>query len=157
MKYCINKLLLPIVNLFNRLLTAGKFPMCWNISCTTFIHKNGDINNCDNYRCLGLTSWFGKLLTSLLQNRLHRFLEDENLYNRFQAVFRPDYRTTDHIFTMKTILNKYLYKNKKQVFACFVDFSKAFDSPSHEALIQKLYTLGIKRKFVQLICKGPNI
>ena len=29
MKYGINKLLLPIVNLFNRLLTAGKFPMCW--------------------------------------------------------------------------------------------------------------------------------
>jgi hypothetical protein len=45
------------------------------------------------------------------------FFDDENLYNRFQAGFRPDYRTTDHIFTMKTILNKYLYKNKKQVFA----------------------------------------
>jgi hypothetical protein len=27
MKYGINKLLLPIVNLFNRLLTAGKFPV----------------------------------------------------------------------------------------------------------------------------------
>ena len=114
--------------------------MCWNISCTTFIHKNGDINNCDNYRCLGLTSCFGKLFTSLLQNRLHvhRFLEDEKLYRRFQAGFRPDYRTTDHIFTITTILNKYLYKNKKQVFACFVDFSKAFDSLSHEALFQKL-------------------
>ena len=48
------------------------------------------------------------------------------------------------IFTIKTILNKYLYKNKKQVFACFVDFSKAFDSLSHGALFQKLYALGIK-------------
>ena len=72
--------------------------MCWTISCTTFIHKNGDINNCDNYRCIGLTGCFGKLFTSLLQNRLHRFLEDEYLYNRFQAGFRPDYRTTDHIY-----------------------------------------------------------
>ena len=150
MKYGINKLLLPIVNLFNRLLTAGKFPMCWTISCTTFIHKNGDINNCDNYRCIGLTSCFGKFFTSLLQNRLHRFLEDEHLYNRFQAGFRPDYRTTDHIFTIKTILNKYLYKNKKQVFACFVDFSKAFDSLSHEALFQKYYTLGIKGNFFSI-------
>jgi hypothetical protein len=48
------------------------------------------------------------------------------LHNRFQAGFRPDYRTTDHIFTFNTTLNKYLYKNKKPVFACFVDFSKAF-------------------------------
>ena len=53
---------------------------------------------------------------------------------------------------MKTILNKYLYKNKHQVFACFVDFSKAFDSLSHEALFQKLYALGIKGNFFQLIC-----
>lgn len=28
MKYGINKLLLPIINLFNTLLTAGKLPMC---------------------------------------------------------------------------------------------------------------------------------
>ena len=49
MKYGINKLLLPIINLFNTLLTAGKLPMCQNISCTTFIHTNGDINNCDKY------------------------------------------------------------------------------------------------------------
>jgi hypothetical protein len=132
-------------------LTAGKFPTCWNISCSTFIHKKGDINNCDNYRCLGLTSCFGKLFTSLLQNRLHRVLDDENLYNRFQAGFRPDYRTTDNIFTIKTILNKYLYKNKKQVFACFVDFSKAFDSLSHETLFQKRYTLGITGKCFQFI------
>ena len=99
----------------------------------------------------GLTSCFSKLFTSLLQNRVHRFLDDDNLYNRFQAGFRPDYRTTDHIFIIKTILNKYLYKNKKQVFACFVDFSKVFDSLSHEALFQKLYTLGIKGIFFQLI------
>jgi hypothetical protein len=73
------------------------------------------------------------------------------LNNRFQAGFRPVYRSTDHIFTLNTTLNKYLYKNRKPVFACFVDFSKAFDSLWHEALFQKLYTLGIKGKCFQLI------
>ncbi|CAG2213703.1 unnamed protein product [Mytilus edulis] len=79
-KYGKNKLLPSFVNLFNRILSSGVFPDCWNISCTTFIHKNGDINCCDNYRCLGLTSCFGKLFTSLLQTRLNGYLDDHNLY-----------------------------------------------------------------------------
>lgn len=107
-KYGKNKLLLSFVNLFNRILSSGIFPECWNISCTTFIHKNGDINSCDNYRCLGLTSCFGKLFTSLLQTRLNGYLDDHNLYNQLQAGFRPDYRTTDHIFTLNNIKQIYL-------------------------------------------------
>ena len=47
-----NVLLLPIVNLFNRVLSSGVFPDTWNISCISFLHKNCDIYNCDNYRCL---------------------------------------------------------------------------------------------------------
>jgi len=150
-KFGLNQLLLPIVNLFNKILCKGTFPSSWNISCTTFIHKNGDINDCDNYRCLSLTSCFGKLFTSLMQTRLHNYMDDNSLYNKFQAGFRPEYRTTDHIFTIKTILNKYLYKNKKQVFACFVDFSKAFDSVWRTGLFQKIKTLGITGIFFKLI------
>ena len=141
----------PIVNLFNKILSKGIFPSVWNISSTTFIHKNGDVNNCDNYRCLSLTSCFGKLFTSLMQIRLHNYMEDNSLYNKFQAGFRPDYRTTDHIFAIKTILNKHLYKNKKQVFACFVDFSKAFDSAWRAVLLKKVQALGITGKFFKLI------
>lgn len=115
-------LLLPIVNLFNRILKSGIFPEIWNLSCISFLHKNGDINNCDNYRCISLTSCLGKLFTSLLQTRLHKYMEDKDFYNPLQAGFRSDYRTTDHIFTIKTLINKYLHNLKKPIFACFVDF-----------------------------------
>jgi hypothetical protein len=53
-------------------------------------------------------------------------MEYKEWYNKFQAGFRPNYRTTDHIFAIKTIINKYLHKLNKPIFACFVDFSKAF-------------------------------
>ena len=105
--------------------------------------KNNDVYDCNNYRCLSLTSCLGKLFTSLLQNRLNTYMDKNNLYNKFQAGFRPDYRTTDHLYTIKTILNKYLHKNKKTVYACFVDFSKAFDTVWRSGLYQKLLQLGI--------------
>jgi hypothetical protein len=136
-------LLLPIVNLFNRVLSTGIFPDTRNLSCISFLHKNGYIYNCDNYRCLSLTSCIGKLFTSLLQRTLHTYMENKELYNKFQAGFRPNYRTTDHIFAIKTIINKYLHKLNKPIFACFVDFSKAFDTVRHLDLFKKLLDLKI--------------
>ena len=78
-------------------------------------------------------------------------MESNNLYNRFQAGFRPGYRTTDHIYTINTILNKYIFKCKKRIYACFVDFSKAYDTVWRSVLFQKLLTLGIGGNFYNVV------
>ena len=78
-------LLLPLVKLFNRILNSGAFPESWNVSSVSFLQKNNnDVYDCNNYRCLSLTSCLGKLFTSLLQSRLHNCMEDNGLYNIFQ-------------------------------------------------------------------------
>ena len=68
-----------------------------------------------------------------------------------QAGFRQGFRTTDQIYILKTILNKYLHKSKKPVFGCFVDFSKAFDSVWRDALFYKMNNLGISGNIFQVI------
>ena len=138
-------------SIYKRILKSGTFPHSWNISLVSFIAKNNEIYDCNNYRCLSLTSCFGKLFTSLLQTRLHNYMENNNLYNRFQAGFRPGHRTTDHIYTIKTIINKYIFKCKKRIYACFVDFSKAFDTVWRSGLFQKLRTLGIGGNFYNVV------
>ena len=145
-------LILPLVKLFNRILNSGAYPESWNVSSVSFLLKNdNDVYDRSNYRCLSLTSCLGKLLTSLLQSRLHNYMEDNDLYNKFQAGFRPGYRTTDHNFTIKTILNKYINKCKKQVYACFVDFSKAFDTVWRSGLLKKILNVGIGGKFYHVV------
>ena len=143
LKFGSSILVLPIVNFFNRILQSGEFPVLWNISNISVIHKNGSLHDCDNYRGISICSCLGKLFTKLLQNRVSNFLKDNNLIEDNQAGFKSDYRTTDQIFIIKTIINKYLYKSKKPVFACFVDFTKAFDSVWREALFFKIQSLGI--------------
>jgi hypothetical protein len=98
-------------------MSTGIFRDAWNLSCISFLHKNGDINICDNYQCWSLTSCLGKLFTSLLQKRLHKYMENNALYNIYQAAFKPNYRTSDRIFTIKTLINKYLHKCKKTDFS----------------------------------------
>ena len=68
-----------------------------------------------------------------------------------QIRFRPGYRTTDHIYAIKTILDKYLFKKKQKVYACFVDFSKAFDMVRRSGLFKKLLDLGIGGNFYKVI------
>jgi len=41
--------------------------------------------------------------------------------------FRRGFRTSDHVFTLKTVINKSLSENNK-LYLCFVDFRKAYDT-----------------------------
>ena len=72
---------------------------------------------------------------------LQAFLTRNNIIDRAQIGFMPKSRTTDHIFTLKTLCNKYSKdKNGGKLFACFVIFKKAYDSIWHEGLFHKLIT-----------------
>ena len=56
---------------------------------------------------------------------MNAFLTKNNIIDRAQIGFMPKSRTTDHIFTLKTLCNKYVNdKNGGKLFACFVDFKK---------------------------------
>jgi len=142
---------LVIVKLFNKVLQNGKFPKVWNLSCISSIFKSGNPNDCNNYRGICVSSCLGKLFTSLLQNRLTNFLEKQNLLSVNQGGFREGYRTSDHIYILKTLINKYLNKCKKNLYVCFVDFKKAFDSVVRKALMYKLLCKGIGGKFYDLL------
>ena len=52
---------------------------------------------------------------------------------------------------LKTLINKYLNKCKKNLYVCFVDFKKAFDSVVRKALMYKLLCKGIGGKFYDLL------
>ena len=146
-----SSLILTLVKLFNKILKSGKFPKLWNHSLISSIFKSGNPNDCDNYRGISVTSCLGKLFTSLLQKRLENYLESKNLLSINQGGFRSGYRTTDHIYILKTLTNKYLHKLKKNLYVCFVDFKKAFDSVDRKALLQKLLSKGIGGNFYNVI------
>ena len=151
LKYGSSTLVLPIVKIFNKVLDSGIFPEQWNISTVSILHKNGSIYDCNNYRGISIGSCLGKLFTKILKTRISKYLESNNLLDDNQAGFRSDYRTTDQIFILKTLLNKYLHKLKKPINVCFVDFCKAFDSVWREAMFYKLNNLGVTGNIFNII------
>ncbi len=151
LKYGAEIILPAVTKLFNTVLKAGIFPKQWNTTYQVPLHKGGDPINCDNYRGISITSCLGKAFSSVLSERLSSYLDENDALSNFQAAFRKNHGTLDHIFTLKALINKYVKQFKSKIFACFVDFRKAFDTVWREGMFLKLQRLGIHGHFYELI------
>ena len=136
-----------ILNIFNKILDAKEFPEEWAVGIIVSLFKGGESDDLNNYRGITLLSILGKLLVGILNERLTKFAEKIKLVNENQAGFRKGYRTTDHIFTLSSIINHTMNVKKKPVYVCFVHFKKAFDNISHDILWSKLINYRMDRKF----------
>ena len=145
-------LFMPLyVKLFNIIFDTGILPDVWLEGKIRPIFKNkGDRMNPDNYRPITILSCFSKLFTSILNNRLTKFLEIHTALNENQAGFRQGYSTTDHIFTLNALIELFKSK-KKRLFCTFIDFSKAFDTVWRIGLWDKLLEGSINGKMFRII------
>ena len=151
LKFSKTKMLLAFTKLFNLVFTSGIIPDGWSQGIIHPIYKNkGDKTSPDNYRGITILSCFGKLFTSILNDRLNKYLENMNVLNEEQAGFRKHYSTTDHIFNLKCLIDLYLCGGK-QLYCAFIDYKKAFDSVNRSYLWQKLLSNNIDGKMFKII------
>ena len=142
-------MLKAILNVFNHCLSIGAYP--WETSVVTPLHKKGSIYDPNNYRAIAVASNLGKLFSSILLRRLIQFRDTSYPDTHNQLGFCKNASTADHILTLSTCIEKYTKVGKKRLYTCFVDYAKAFDTVCREALLYKLWKLGIQGKFFQCI------
>ena len=124
LKFSLELLVPSIAKVFNIVLKSGIFPSKWNTTFQVPLYKKGDPLNCDNYRGISLTSCLGKVFTGLLAERLQNFLAESSKLSPFQAAFRKNHGTNDHIFTLKTFITKYVKRLKSKLFCCLLTSAK---------------------------------
>ena len=111
--------------LFNIVLNSGNFPESWSLSIITPIFKAGVRNDPGNYRGTCVSSCLGKFFCSILNERLINYYDKNNIIHQSQIGFRPGFRTSDHIFTLRTLVDRYVNTVKQgKIYACFVVFKK---------------------------------
>ena len=144
-----SSIILPaLTKLFNLILRSNKFPEKWNTNIQSIIYKSGNTTDCNNYRGISITSCLGKLFTSVLHSRLLSYLEDNNKISDKQAAFRPGFSTSDHLFTLRALINKHVKVDKKKLYVCFIDFRKAYDKVLRNGLFLKLLKKRSNRKLL---------
>ena len=110
----------------------------------TAVYKSGDKANMSNYPGITVGSVIAKLFAIILDHRIAVWAEDEGIKAKGQAGFRKDFRTTDNIFVLKSLIDKQK-QMQENLYCCLVDFKKAFDMVPRGLLWQvlELKTVGI--------------
>ena len=155
LKYSQHIMLPVLAKLFNNVLLSGTYPNCWAEGHIKKIFKKGDLLDTNNYRGITITNVIGKLFNSILNNRIISFLDKYKKSNKEQISFKDGHRTSDHIFIIKTLIRKYK-QDHKSIYACFIDFKKAFDSVSIPCLLYKLKQIGVTGHIYTLISDMYN-
>ena len=137
--------------LFNKVLDSGIIPEQWVQGMIIPIYKGkGDREQCDNYRGITLLSCLGKLFTSILNNRLTSYIEDNDILLANQTGFRKNHSTLDNCFVLKSLIDLF-FNSRKRLFVAFVDYRKAFDSVWRCGLWSKLISQNINGKMFKTI------
>ena len=77
-------------------------------------------------------------------------MERHNILTPFQDGFRKGRSTIDTIAAFTDVIASNINDGKCTI-ASFIDFKKAFDTVSHDILLQKLSRLGIRNNVQNLI------
>jgi Reverse transcriptase (RNA-dependent DNA polymerase) len=116
----------------------GEIPKQWLLSTFVLISKKPNPRECSEYRTIALMSHTLKLFLKIIHKRIYKKLE-EGISNT-QFGFREGLGTREALFGINVLFQRCLDMNQK-VFACYIDFEKAFDKVKHD----KLYQLLLKR------------
>ena len=139
-----------LLKVFNCILCDGFYPSCWGSGYIVPLFKGGDKSLPVNYRGITVMSCLAKLFNTILNDRLDKFLEDREAIDCRQIGFKKKARTSDHVFVLRSLIDKYARKSSK-LFASFIDFRKAYDKVDHVFLIFKLMRSGIGGNFIKLL------
>ena len=73
--------------------------------------------------------------------------------SQVQYSFMPDCGTRNAIFVLRR-LDEHLIQEQKNVFICFIDYSKAFDTVKHASPFDLLSSLNIESLDIKLLCQS---
>ena len=114
------------------------------------LHKKKDRTECENYRGISLVAHAGKLLLKIVARRLSDYCERVGVLPEEQSGFQPNRSTTDMIFVIRR-LQELTWKKRIPLYACFTDFTKAYDSVDRTLLWKNLSRFGAPLQMISVV------
>ena len=113
------------------------------------ISKKDSTNKCSNYQTIALTSYVSNVMLKILQVRLQQHINRE-LPDVQVGKFRKGRGTRDQIANTLWIIEK-ARKFQKNIYFCFIDYTKAFDCVDHNKLWKTLKETGMLDHLTHLL------
>ena len=140
--------ILEPTELLNMIHNQGSFPS--ELSKYIFItlpKVNGTIK-CEKHRTISLMSHVTGFVQRIVINIIRGRTLDE--IAPVQYGFMPDKGTGNVIFVLRRLVERSV-KKQRDVYTCFFDYSKAFDTVKHELLVELLQSLDVDKSETSLL------
>ena len=117
-----------------------QWPQDWKRLILIPIPKEGSTKGCANFRTVAFISHASKIMLKILHARPQHYVNQE--LPDVQAGFRKARGTKDQIANILWIIEK-AREFQKNIYLCFIDYTKAFDCVDHNKLWKALKEMGI--------------
>ena len=140
-----------LLQIFNDVWLAGKFPPSWHEATIIPIPKPGkDHTDPTNYRPIALTSCLCKTFERIVNDRLVWYLETNHAISELQSGFRKHRSTVDQLVKFETFIRE-AFVRKEHVVAVFFDLEKAYDTTWKYGISKDLFNAGLRGRLPDFI------
>ena len=111
-----------LTEICNKIWRTGEWPTPRTQSLIITLPKEGNLQLCQNYRTISLISHSSKVMMKVILNRLKP--QAGEIIAEEQAGFRAGRSTTEQIFNLRILCEKYL-QHQQNLYHVFIDFKKS--------------------------------
>ena len=133
----------PLTLICNNSIKEGEFPHDMKAADVSPLHKSKERHVVTNYRPISLLITLSKILEKVVYSRVYNFLVETDQLYQSQYGFRSGHSCQNAISELVGTILKNQEENKITI-GVFIDLSKAFDTLSHDILLNKLGKYGIR-------------
>ncbi|GFR85983.1 RNA-directed DNA polymerase from mobile element jockey-like [Elysia marginata] len=121
-----------ITKMLNTIYDTGEIPKEMLQSIFITLPKKQDATDCEQHRTISFMSHMSKVLLRIIMKRIRNKVYKEISDN--QCGFIEGKGTANAIYILRQIIERTLEVNK-DLYVCFIDYTKAFDRVRHEEII----------------------
>ncbi|XP_072140745.1 uncharacterized protein [Dermacentor andersoni] len=140
---------------FNVCLRHHHAPDSWRTSRTILLFKKGDVTDPRNWRPIALGNTAAKLYAKCLAGRLQDWLKEHYVLSHCQKGFLPHDGVFEHNYVIQDRLDE-ARDGHENICVAFLDFSNAYGSVPHQALLDALRETGARDRFIELVADLSN-
>ncbi|GFO02811.1 retrovirus-related pol polyprotein from type-1 retrotransposable element r2 [Plakobranchus ocellatus] len=137
-----------VTHLLNEIYDTGQIPTDLSKSIFIALPKKPGATECELHRTISLMSHITKVLLKIGMLRIRNKIKPEIAEE--QCGFVEDKGTSNAIYILRTFIERAL-EVQKDVYLCFIDYTKAFDRICHDEIITELKQLKIDGKDLRII------
>ena len=137
----------PLTHIINTSIRTNCFPSVWKKSRVVPIPKTNKPVAITDYRPISIQPVVSKIMEKVALWQLSNHIEKHKIYKETITGFRKGHDTGNALIKLRDDIKKAM-KSSEAVLAVMIDFSKAFDTISHDKIIRKLHNLGFSKDFL---------